>query len=316
MKKRNIIIDCDPGIDDIVALSLAFANEDKLNILGITTVSGNQTIEKVTLNTLKVLSYYSKNIKVAMGQRRPLIREKSAVSSVHGENGMGDYQLPEPTLKLYSDNAITFLRDTILSSKEKVTLVPVGPLTNIALLIKVFPEVTENIELVSVMGGSTFGGNRTSCAEFNVWADPEAAKIVFDSKLSIVMSGLNVTHSTGLYKEDVEMLADSTGKATELCGKMLQYYFKGDHVKEGTFTPIHDACALMYLLYPELYQFRHMKVDVECSGELSRGNTVADVREWIKYDSTYPKVLTGVDSEKFREILLNNLYKFDEMLKS
>lgn len=314
MKKRNIIIDCDPGIDDIVALSLAIANEDKFNILGITTVAGNQTIEKVTSNALKVISYYKRNIKIAQGQKRPLIREKTLVSNVHGENGMGDYQLPEPKIELYSDNAITFLRDMIMSSEEKVTLVPVGPLTNIALLIKVFPEVAENIELISIMGGSTSGGNRTPCAEFNVWADPEAAKIVFDSGLPIVVSGLNVTHSTGLYKEDVEKLAQSTGKATELCGKMLQFYFKGDHVKEGTFTPIHDACALMYLIHPELFKFRHMKIDVDCSEELSRGNTIADVREWINYDETYPKVLIDVDLEKFREILLKDLYKLDEMV--
>lgn len=314
MKKRNIIIDCDPGIDDIVALSLAIANEDKFNILGITTVAGNQTIEKVTSNALKVISYYKRNIKIAQGQKRPLIREKTLVSNVHGENGMGDYQLPEPKIDLYSDNAITFLRDMIMSSEEKITLVPVGPLTNIALLIKVFPEVAENIELISIMGGSTSGGNRTPCAEFNVWADPEAAKIVFDSGLPIVVSGLNVTHSTGLYKEDVEKLAQSTGKATELCGKMLQFYFKGDHVKEGTFTPIHDACALMYLIHPELFKFRHMKIDVDCSEELSRGNTIADVREWINYDETYPKVLIDVDLEKFREILLKDLYKLDEMI--
>ncbi|NLK64865.1 MAG: nucleoside hydrolase, partial [Tissierellia bacterium] len=292
MKKRNIIIDCDPGIDDLVAISFALANEDKFNILGITTVAGNQTIEKVTLNTLKVLSYYNRNIKTAIGQKRPLIREKSAVTSVHGENGMGDCHLPEPTLELYSDNAITFLRDTILSQEEKVTLVAVGPLTNIALLLKVFPEVKEKIELISIMGGSTIGGNRTPYAEFNVWADPEAARIVFDSRLPIVMSGLTVTHSAGLYKDDVERLASSSGKATQLCGKMLQYYFKGDHVKGGTFTPIHDACALMYLLYPELYEFRHMQVLVDCSEELNRGNTVADTRDWVKYDSTYPKVLT------------------------
>ena len=314
MKKRNIIIDCDPGIDDLVAISFALANEDKFNILGITTVAGNQTIEKVTLNTLKVLSYYNRNIKTAIGQKRPLIREKSAVTSVHGENGMGDCHLPEPTLELYSDNAITFLRDTILSQEEKVTLVAVGPLTNIALLLKVFPEVKEKIELISIMGGSTIGGNRTPYAEFNVWADPEAARIVFDSRLPIVMSGLTVTHSAGLYKDDVERLASSSGKATQLCGKMLQYYFKGDHVKGGTFTPIHDACALMYLLYPELYEFRHMQVLVDCSEELNRGNTVADTRDWVKYDSTYPKVLTNVDLEKFREILLNDLYKLNGMV--
>jgi pyrimidine-specific ribonucleoside hydrolase len=314
MKKRNIIIDCDPGIDDTVALSFAIANEDKLNILGITTVAGNQTIEKVTLNALRIVSYYKRNIKIAMGQGRPLIREKSSGGSIHGEDGLGDCSLPEPALKLYSDNAITFLRDTIMAQDEKVTLVPVGPLTNIALLIKVFPEVKEKIELISLMGGSTIGGNRTPYAEYNVWADPEAARIVFDSRLPIVMSGLTVTLSAGLYKDDVEILSRGGGKATGLLGRMLDYYFRGDHVKKGTFTPIHDACALMYLLYPQIFEFRHTEVLVDCSEGLNRGNTAVDMRDWVKYDTTYPKVLTKVDTEKFRKILLNDLYKLDGMV--
>lgn len=314
MKKRNIIIDCDPGIDDIIALSFATANEDKFNILGITTVAGNHTIETVTLNALKVMSYYKRKIKIAKGQGRPLIREKSRVTDIHGKNGMGDCVLPEPDLELYSDNAITFLRDTIMAQEEKVTLVPVGPLTNIALLLKVFPEVREKIELISMMGGSTIGGNRTPYAEFNVWADPEAARIVFDSRLPIVMSGLTMTLSAGLYKEDVERLARSRGKASGFCGRMLECYFKNDHVKDGTFTPIHDACALMYLLYPEIYEFRHAEVMVDCSEGLNRGNTVVDMRDWVKYDPSYPKVLTGIDSEKFREILLNDLYRLDDMV--
>ncbi len=314
MKKRNIIIDCDPGIDDIVALCFAFANEENFNILGITTVAGNQTIEKVTDNATGLMSFLNKDIKIAKGVSRPLVREKKPASGVHGENGVGDYQFPH-TKEIYSDNAITFLRDTIMASEEKVTLVPVGPLTNIALLIKTFPEVMEKIELLSIMGGSTDGGNVTPSAEFNVWADPEAARIVFDSKLSIVMSGLNVTHSTGLYREDVDHLLKSSGKITKMCGEILNFYFKGDHVKEGTFTPIHDACAIMYLVHPELYKFRHMDVVVDCSEGMNRGNTVADVRDWINYDETYPKVLVDVEMEKFREILLENLYKLDEVYK-
>lgn len=314
MKKRNIIIDCDPGIDDIVALCFAFANEEKFNILGITTVAGNQTIEKVTDNATGLMSFLNKDIKIARGVSRPLAREKKPASGVHGENGVGDYQFPR-TKDIYSDNAITFLRDTIMTSEEKVTLVPVGPLTNIALLIKAFPEVMEKIELLSIMGGSTDGGNVTPSAEFNVWADPEAARIVFDSKLPIVMSGLNVTHSTGLFREDVDNLLRSTGKVTKMCGEILNFYFKGDHVKAGTFTPIHDACAIMYLVHPELYKFRHMDVVVDCSEGMNRGNTVTDVREWINYDESYPKVLVDVEMEKFREILLENLYKLDEIYK-
>ncbi len=314
MKKRNIIIDCDPGIDDVVALSFAFANEDKFNILGITTVAGNQSIEKVTDNAIGLASYLDKDIKISKGAKGPLLREKKPASLVHGENGVGNYEFPH-TKKLHSENAVMFLRDTLMASEEKVTLVPVGPLTNIALLIKTFPEVMDKIELLSIMGGATIGGNTTPTAEFNVWADPEAARIVFDSKLPIVMSGLNVTHSTGLYRSDVDELMKSTGKVTKMCGEILNFYFKGDHVNNGTFTPIHDACALMCLIYPELFSFRHMPVTVDCSEGLGRGNTVCDVREWLNYDESYPMVLTEVDLEKFREILLRDLYKLDESYK-
>lgn len=314
MKKINIIIDCDPGIDDVVALCFAIANEDKFNIMGITTVAGNQTIENVTNNALGLMSFLNKDIKIARGAKGPLLREKKPASYVHGVNGVGEYEFPQ-TKELYSNNAVMFLRDTLMASEEKVTILPVGPLTNIALLIKTFPEVIDKIELLSIMGGSTVGGNTTPIAEFNIWADPEAARIVFDSKIPIVMSGLNVTHSTGLYRSDVDELMKSTGKVTKMCGEIMNFYFKGDHVNKGTFSPIHDACALMYLIYPELYQFRHMPVTVDCSEGLSRGNTVCDVREWIDYDESYPKVLTDVDLEKFREILLNDLYRLDNAYK-
>ena len=310
MGKRNIIIDCDPGIDDVVALCFAFANEDKFNILGITTVAGNQTIEKVTHNTIGLMSFLDKDVKIAKGAKCPLIREKRPAVNVHGENGVGDYEFPH-TKELCPDNAVLFLRDTIMASEGKVTLVPIGPLTNIALLIKTFPEVMEKIELLSIMGGSTTVGNTTPVAEFNVWADPEAARIVFDSKLPIVMSGLNVTHSTGLFRDDVNELLKSSGRVTKMCGEILNFYFRGDHVNNGTFTPIHDASAFMYLIHPELYTGRHMDVKVDCSEQLSRGNTVCDVREWIKYDESCPMVLTGVDLNKFREILLQDLKKLD-----
>lgn len=312
MKKINIIIDCDPGIDDVVALCFAIANEDKFNILGITTVAGNQSIENVTNNAIGLMSFLNKDIKIAKGSKSPLLREKRPAINVHGANGVGDYQFTH-TKELYSNNAVVFLRDTIMASEEKVTLVPVGPLTNIALLIKTFPEVMDKIELLSIMGGSTGIGNTTQLAEFNIWADPEAARIVFDSKLPIVMSGLNVTHSTGLFKEDIDELLKSTGRVTKMCGEIINFYFKGDHVRKGTFTPIHDACALMYLIHPELYKFKQMPVIVDCSEELNRGTTVCDFREWIGNDESYPKVLVDVDLEKFREILLQDLCKLDNI---
>lgn len=309
--RRNIIIDCDPGIDDAVAILLAMANEDKLNILGITTVTGNQSIEKVTNNALKLVSYLNRDIKVAKGADTPLIREKRVAGSVHGTTGMGNYELPEAKNKLESENAVEFLKNTILGSSEKITLVPIGPLTNIALLLKVYPEVKENIDEIVLMGGAINGGNVTPTAEFNIWADPEAAKIVFSSNIKIVMNGLDVTHSTGLYRDDVNELLKSNGKISNMCGEILNFYFNGDHVKEGTFTPIHDASAIMYLLHPELFTYRHMPVDVDCSEILNRGMTVGDNREWIKYEETNPKVLMGVDTVKFREILLESIYKLD-----
>lgn len=310
--RKNIIIDCDPGIDDAIAILLAAANDDKLNILGITTVTGNQSIEKVTTNALKLVSFLSRDIKVAKGADTPLIREKRVVESVHGKTGMGNYELPEPSSKIASENAVEFLKNTLLSSNEKITLVTIGPLTNIALLFKVYPEVKEKIDEIVIMGGAISGGNVTPTAEFNIWADPEAAKIVFASGVRIVMNGLDVTHSAGLYRDDVNELLKSKGRVSNMCGEILSFYFNGDHVKNGTFTPIHDACAIMYLLHPELYSYKYMPVDVDCSFSLNRGMTVGDNREWIKYDESNPKVLMDIDTVKFRELLLEAIYKLDE----
>lgn len=310
--RKNIIIDCDPGIDDAIAILLAAANDDKLNILGITTVTGNQSIEKVTTNALKLVSFLNRDIKVAKGADTPLIREKRVVESVHGKTGMGNYELPEPSSKIASENAVEFLKNTLLSSDEKITLVPIGPLTNIALLFKVYPEVKEKIDEIVIMGGAISGGNVTPTAEFNIWADPEAAKIVFASGVRIVMNGLDVTHSAGLYRDDVNELLKSKGRVSNMCGEILSFYFNGDHVKNGTFTPIHDACAIMYLLHPELYSYKYMPVDVDCSFSLNRGMTVGDNREWIKYDESNPKVLMDIDTVKFRELLLEAIYKLDE----
>lgn len=312
MNKRNIIIDCDPGIDDAIALVYAAANDDRLNVLGITSVTGNQSIEKVTNNALKLVSFLKMDTKVAKGADTPLIREKRDASYVHGSTGMGNYELPAPSNKIVSENAVEFLRNILISSEEKITLVPIGPLTNIALLFKVYPEVKEKVDEIVLMGGAIHGGNTTPTAEFNIWMDPEAAKIVFDSKVKIVMAGLDVTHHSGLYRDDVRELLASKGKVSNMCGEILDFYFKGDHVKNGSFTPIHDACAVMYLLHPEIYSYRHMPVDIDCSYSLNRGMTVGDSREWIKYDETHPRILTGIDTDKFRELLLEAIYKMDE----
>lgn len=312
MTKRNIIIDCDPGIDDAIAIMLAIANDDKLNILGITTVTGNQSIEKVTGNALKLVSFLKRNIPVAQGADTPLIREKRNAEKVHGATGMGNYVLPETENRVVNENAVEFLKNTILSSPDKVTLVPIGPLTNIALLFKVYPEVKNNIDEIILMGGAIFGGNVTPTAEFNIWADPEAAQIVFSSNVNIVMNGLDVTHSTGLSRDDVNNLLKQEAKVSNMCGQILDFYFNGDNLQRKTFSPIHDASAIMYMLHNEIYKYKYMPVRVDLSEGLNRGMTVGDGREWIKYDDSYPKVLIGVDKEKFRAYLLESINKLDK----
>jgi len=198
MEKRNVLIDCDPGVDDVMALLLALANQDKLNILGVTTVSGNQTLAKVTKNIRKLWTFLKVEIPIACGASKPIIKDPIHGGEIHGETGMDGWDFPEPVFQLESDNGIVFLKDKIMESKSKVTLVPTGPLTNIGLLFSVFPETKEKVELISLMGGSIFSGNRTPFAEFNIYADPEAAKIVFDSGIPIVMSGLEAPQAIGI----------------------------------------------------------------------------------------------------------------------
>ncbi|MFS8540486.1 MAG: nucleoside hydrolase, partial [Tissierellales bacterium] len=216
MTKRNIIIDCDPGHDDVMAILLALANQDKLNILGVTTVAGNQTLEKVTLNLRKLYTYLGISTPAASGAARPIIRELVLGSDVHGESGLDGWDFPEPTFQLDSTNAVTFLREKIMNAEGKVTLVPVGPLTNIGLLFSVFPEVKEKIEAISLMGGSIYAGNHTPHAEFNIYVDPEAAKVVFDSGIPIIMSGLEVTHKASITEEEIAELRAMDGKVTKI----------------------------------------------------------------------------------------------------
>lgn len=314
MNKRNIIIDCDPGIDDVLAILLALANQDKFNILGVTTVAGNQTLDKVSLNLLKLYTYLGIKTETASGSSKPLTRELR-VGTVHGESGLGDFKLPEPNIEFDSKNAVTFMYDKIMKCDEKVTLVPVGPLTNIALLISTFPEVKDKIELISLMGGSVNGGNITSKAEFNVFVDPEAAKIVFSSGIPIVMSGLEVTHEACITKSEIEELVNSKGKVSKMCGEILNYYYKLEKIDKDKMTPIHDACSIMYLLNPEIFEFRDMQVDVDCSEGLNRGMTVADTREWVIYDKYNTKVLLNVDRDTFSKILLEAIFSLDELIK-
>ena len=208
MKQIPLIIDTDPGIDDAVAIALAVFNP-RFDVRLITTVAGNVSIEATTTNALKLMAYYGKDVPVARGAAEPLIRQLDDASDIHGKTGMEGFDFPEPKTELLLDkHAVEAMRDEIMASAEPVTVMPIGPLTNIALLLKTFPEVKSRIERIVLMGGSVTRGNKGVMAEFNIFVDPEAAKIVLTSGLDITMATLDAGLGTVIPPEKTAQLKD------------------------------------------------------------------------------------------------------------
>lgn len=304
MTKKPIIIDTDPGIDDAVALAIALFNEE-LDVRLITTVHGNVSLEKVTYNALRLMKYYDKQVPIAKGASRPLVAEAIDASNVHGETGMDGYNFEEPDDSLLLDkHAVNAMYEEIMNSNEKVTLVPIGPLTNIALLLRMYPEVKGNIAEIVLMGGSTGRGNVTVMAEFNIYADPEAAKIVFSSGLPIVMAGIDVGQKALVYPEDSEILKDMNDT-----GNMIYHLFK--KYRGGSFNKglkMYDSCAVAYLLKPDLFETMDTFVDIELNGELTKGATIVDLRGYLKQESNV-KVCLDIDAEAFKKWFMENIKK-------
>lgn len=315
---KKIIIDCDPGHDDILAILIALANKDKLDIIGITTVAGNQTLEKVTNNTLNFMSYIKEDVPIVKGCESPILKEKNIGDGhkIHGESGLGGFDFPKPNLKLHSENAIKFIYDKLMSEKEKITLVPTAPLTNIGLLLKTFPEVKEKIECISLMGGSIYSGNITPSAEYNIYADPDAAKIVFESGVPIIMSGLEVTHKSFITLDEVDEMLRKEGKVSQMIGGLLKFY--GEYFKGLGLTdlPLHDACAVLYLIHPEIFKGEKYKINVETNDGITRGKTVADIREWRNKDEDNVLVVIDIDRKKFMEYVISTISYFDNKLNN
>lgn len=307
MEKLKIWMDCDPGIDDAVALAMAAASKDKLELLGISTVAGNQTSDRVTGNALRLASFLGlEDVPVARGAREPLLRAVETAEEVHGETGLGNCRLPDTQKETASENAVPYLAERILSlpEGEKLTLVPTGPLTNIALLFKTFPQVKERIERIVLMGGASNGGNQTATAEFNIWVDPEAAKIVFQAGLPIVMCGLDVTNRSGLDRAQVAALCGSEKPVERACGEMLDFYCSS--AEEET-VGIHDAVTILYLTDPEMFGGRYVSVDVDCTSDINRGMTVCDKRRKAELGKNPVFMLDRVDLPAFQKVLLSKL---------
>lgn len=307
---RDIIIDCDPGHDDAIAILLAAAFKEKLNILGLTTVGGNQYVERVTENALKIKELIGLEAPVIMGSEKPLIKSLRVAPEAHGETGMDGPILPKPKVKPLKVNVVKWLYETIMSAEEKVTLVPIAPLTNIALLLHTYPEVKEKIELISLMGGGIHLGNVTPAAEFNIYVDPDAAKIVFESGIPIVMSGLDVTNKAYLKFEAADQLK-SKGRYSNFVGELLDFYslYGKKHGYPG--NSMHDPCAVAYLINEELFKGKKYHVMVETNDTLTRGMTLADNRIEAKEEDKNVKVLLDVDREKFEKLIFEALERLD-----
>ncbi|MEK4262591.1 nucleoside hydrolase [Paenibacillus sp. FSL R7-0163] len=307
-----IIIDCDPGHDDAIAILLAIANSEKLDLRGITTVGGNQILDKITENALKVISFVNADIPVAKGAAGPLFGKLVTGEEAHGESGMDGPLLPPSKFRPVEQGAVEFMLDIIRSSEEKITLVPMAPLTNIALLITAYPEIKDRIEKISLMGGGISYGNVTSTAEFNIYVDPEAARIVFESGIPITMSGLDVTDKAAIFEDEILALKER-GPVSTMVGELLDFYSIYGKKMGYVGSALHDPCAVAWLLHPELFESEHLYVTVETEGKLTRGMTVADRRKKTDRPANV-QVLVGVDREAFMRLIFDSLEKLDQEL--
>ena len=302
IKKRPIIIDTDPGIDDAIALAIALF-DDELDVKLITTVCGNVSLEKVTNNTLKLLKFWDLKIPVAIGASDPLIKTLEDAANVHGESGMDGYDFEAGDRSvILKENAVNALYNTLMDSNEKIEVICIGPLTNIALLLKVYPEVKKKIANIILMGGSTKRGNKGVMSEFNIHVDPEAAKIVFSSKLPIVMAGLDVGLKALVYPED-SIKIKTFNKTGEMIYSLLQRY-RGNGLRNG--LKMYDSCAIAYLLNPEMFEVKDVFVDIELNGKYTTGTTVVDLSNYLKEEPNV-KVCLDINQEMFKNWLLEKL---------
>ena len=303
-------MDCDPGIDDGIALAYAAAHQDEIELLAVTTFAGNQTIDKVTKNALELVDFYGLKVPVARGQERPLVKEVIHAEEFHGETGLGHCVLPETGTKAASDNAVFFIREILddLPEGQQVTFIETAPMTNLALLLRVFPEVKDKIRRIVFMGGAVKGGNVTPAAEFNIYADPEAAKIVFEAGIPLVMCGLDATMKCKLTRNQIMKLCQSGNPVARACGDMAGYVLENSS-KYRCVASIHDAVPFMYLLHPEFFKMEKAILDVDCSDGAGRGAMLCDFRWWLHDEEKIKDmILTDADTESFQQELFEAIY--------
>ena len=293
---HKILLDMDPGIDDAAAISIALT-DDQFDVKLLTTVAGNVSADKTTLNALKLVEFFGvqDKVPVATGAQMPLLKHYQDASHVHGASGMPGWDFAPVTTKPLAQHAVEAMRDTLMASDEKLTLVATGAFTNVAHLFRMYPETKAKIDRLVVMGGSLSGGNMSSVAEFNIYTDPHAAKIVFEAGLPIVMVGLDVTMKALLSHENIQKLGTLNEAGATLQALLGNY---ADDEIEG--KPMHDVNTLFYLAHPEYFELTDYWVDVVTEGP-AMGGTIADILRTSHDGQTNVSVATDIDVAAFNE---------------
>jgi len=310
MAPRKIIIDTDPGQDDAVAILLALASPDEIDVLGVTAVAGNVPLPLTQKNARIVCELAGKpDTLVFAGCDAPLVRKLVTAEHVHGKTGLDGPQMSDPTMPLQDQHAVEYIIETLRAHDAgTITLCPLGPLTNIATAFESAPDIIEKVQEIVLMGGAYFQvGNITPAAEFNIYVDPEAAKIVFDSGVPIVVMPLDVTHKALTTRARVEAFRALGTKVGDMVAAWTDFFERFDKEKYGSEgAPLHDPCVIAYLIQPDLFTGRHVNVEIETVSELTLGMTVAD---WWRVTDRVPNAMFmgDLDSDGFFALLADRL---------
>ena len=305
--KPKIILDCDPGVDDAIAIITACRWTE---IIGITSVSGNVSVEHTTSNALKMKELLNIEAPIHIGASRPIASEPFHASHVHGQAGLGNTDLPEPDGTADSDDAVAFILEKT-REEEGIHLIPIGPLTNIALAIKADPSLVNRVASITLMGGGAGIGNVTSAAEFNVFADPEAADLVFRSGAPLNMLGLNLTHQVLMGSVHADYCYALNTPVGKTAGDLLNFNGRTHGTEKGAnLGAMHDPCAVLAVTHPDLFTSKLRSVVVELEGSHTRGQTLVDEREWVETEKNC-NVYYEVDSEKVIELILQAINEVD-----
>lgn len=307
----RILLDCDPGHDDMAAVLLAVGSRE-IDLQGITTVAGNQTAEKTFLNARKTLALLDReDVPVYPGAERPLVRPLVTAPGIHGKSGLDGAELPEPKGKPNSEHAVDFLERTLLAGDGGITLVATGPLTNVALLLLKAPHVRERIDRLVIMGGGSAASNVTPAAEFNIYVDPEAARTVFASGIPITLVTLDITNTALFTDADIRRLEESSGRVSPKVGGLLRFFYTMNKNRFGLAgAPLHDPLTIAYVIRPEVIETRPVFVDVETQGELTRGRTVIDFFG-VTGTPANVEVSTALDLDLYKRLLFEAISRFD-----